>query len=73
MTFVCSDHIAEEIVWRTLTQYGLTEGYELLKTGPTENDPNVYLSIPGEVPVVLREVLHAELGTRRGITIQEGI
>ena len=73
MTFVCSDRMAETTVRRVLTHYGLTEGHGVLKTGPSENDPIVYLSIQGEVPVELRELLRAELGIMPGIAIQEGM
>jgi hypothetical protein len=73
MTFICSEPTAETTVRRVLTRYGLTEGHGVHKTGPSETDPNVYLSIQGEVSVELREVLYTELGTILGITIQEGI
>jgi hypothetical protein len=73
MTFICSDRNAEATVQQVLTHYGLTKGHSVLKTGPSKNDPAVFLSIQGEVPVELREVLRTELGSMPGIVIQEGL
>ena len=73
MTFICFDHTAEAAVEHVLRQHGLTEAYPVLKTGPSATDPTVYLSIQGELPVELREELHAELCSRPGVVIQEGI
>jgi hypothetical protein len=73
MTFICSDRDTEALVEHVLTSYGLSQTHCVLKTGPSDTDATVYLSIQGEVPVELREVLRAELGNRPGITIQEGI
>ena len=73
MTFVCFDHTAQAAVEHVLRQHGLTEAHDVLKTGPSDTDPIVYLSILGEIPVELREELHAELGSMPGVAIQEGI
>ena len=55
MTFICFDHTAEAAVEHVLRQHGLTEAHPVLKTGPSDTDPTVYLSIQGEIPVELRE------------------
>jgi hypothetical protein len=73
MTFICFDHTAEAAVEHVLRRHGLTEAHPVLKTGPSDTDPTVYLSLEGEIPVELREELHAELGSMPGVTIQEGI
>ncbi len=73
MTFICFDHTAEAAVEHVLRQHGLTEAHPVLKIGPSETDPRVYLCIQGELPVELREELHAELGSMPGVAIQEGI